>query len=142
VFVTEQDEQNERDVARFLERIWNCNIHKFGKLDPIDWWAERDGEVVAFVELKCRNIRSTKYSTVFVTLRKWLDLLRAHMWTVNGVPSLIVVRWTDCIGYMDVTTLPPGRLSVLRRREHRAEQDTEPAWEVPIDSFVKIKEEV
>lgn len=118
-----------------LESRWRCKLRKFGKLDPIDWWAERDGKVVAFVELKCRKIPSTKYSTVFVTLRKWLDLLRAHEWTIDGVPALIVVRWTDRIGYYEITDLPPGRLSVLRRREHRVEQDTEPAWELPISAF-------
>ena len=135
MFVSDEDEDNEREVAAMLESRWRCKLRKFGKLDPIDWWAERDGKVVAFVELKCRKIPSTKYSTVFVTLRKWLDLLRAHEWTIDGVPSLIVVRWTDRIGYYEITDLPPGRLSVLRRREHRVEQDTEPAFELPISAF-------
>lgn len=135
MFVSDEDENNEREVAAILERRWRCKLRKFGKLDPIDWWAERDGKVVAFVELKCRNIPSTKYATVFVTLRKWLDLLRAHEWTIDGVPALIVVRWTDRIGYYEITDLPPGRLSVLRRREQRVEQDTEPAWELPISAF-------
>jgi Holliday junction resolvase-like predicted endonuclease len=139
VFVSGADEQNERDVARLLEKKWNCKIRKFGKLDPIDWWAERNNKVVAFIELKCRNVPSTKYDTVFVTLRKWLDLLRAREWSFDEVSSLIVIRWTDRIGYYDVTQIPPGNLSVLRRREHRAEQDVEPAWEIPIKNFKTIE---
>lgn len=138
VFVTDADERNEYEVAKILEKKWKCNIRKFGKLDPIDWWAERDNKVVAFIELKCRNIPSTKYDTVFVTLRKWLDLLRAREWSTDGVPSLIVLKWTDKIGYLDVTQIPPGTMSVLRRREHRAEQDVEPAWEIPVKDFKTI----
>lgn len=138
VFVTAEDERREREVADILEREWNCTLRKFGKLDPIDFWAERDGEVVAFCEVKCRNIPSTQYHTVYVTLRKFLDLLRAKEWSQGTSRAFVVLCWTDAVGYLEVSKLPPGRLSVLRRIYHRAENDTEPAFEVPVSSFTMI----
>ena len=137
-FVTAADERKEREVADILEQKWDCTLRKFGKLDPIDFWAERDGEVVAFFEIKCRNIPSTQYSTVFVTLRKFLDLLRAKEWSQGNSKAFVVLRWTDVVGYIEVSDLPPGKMSVLRRVHQRAENDTEPAFEVPVSSFTMI----
>lgn len=138
VFVSPNDERKEREVADILEQAWDCKLHKLGKLDPIDFWAERDGEIVAFFEIKCRNIPSTRYAKVFVSLRKFLDLLRASEWSNGTAKSFIVLRWTDCVGWLDVTNIPPGKFSVLRRNEHRVEQDTEPAFEVPVSMFKMI----
>ena len=139
-FVTADDERREREVADIIEQKWDCKLRKFGRFDPIDFWAERSGEVVAFFEIKCRNVPSTKYETVFVTMRKFLDLLRAQEWSNGGAKSFIVLRWTDCAGWLEVTNLVPGDLTVLRRIEHRVEQDVEPAFEVPIASFTMFHE--
>lgn len=134
-FVTAEDEKREREVATIIEQEWDCKLRKFGKLDPIDFWAERDGYVVAFFEIKCRNISSTLYETVFVTLRKFLDLLRAQEWSDGQAKAFVVVRWTDRIGWLHVNDIQPGSLTVLRRSDFRAENDVEPAFEVPVSAF-------
>lgn len=132
-FVTTEDHERELKVAALLEKAWDCKVHKYaGEYDPVDFWIERNGVVVAFAELKSRFIPSTKYKTVFLSARKYLDMMLLSMG--RKVAVLFIVQFTDCIKYLDVRDLTnqDDVYTVCERLVQRVGNDTEPVMEVPI----------
>jgi hypothetical protein len=137
VLHTSADTANERAVADVVEGRWCCKVNSFGEFSSVDWWMSRDGKMAALAELKCRNNASTKYSTVFLALRKWLDLQRFSL--AFGLPSFFIVRFTDCIRFIDVREVM-GVLSIGQNSRNEKANDTEPVIEVPIASMKVLKE--
>jgi hypothetical protein len=132
IFKTPEDEKNEQMIGELLGAAWNCTLHSFAKLTPIDWWAERDGRIVGVLELKCRAHDSAKYPTVFFSVRKWLGLSLAAVGL--GVPALFVVRFTDCVRWIEVANVDAEDVTISgcfpAIRKSRA--DVEPLIEVPV----------
>ena len=85
MFQTGQDEAAQRSVAAILEKAWKCKAHSFGKLNPVDWWLERNDTIVGFAELKVRTHPSTLFDTVYLSVRKWLALQLTGLLGVRGL---------------------------------------------------------
>ena len=134
IFKTEQDERNERTTAQEIETAWQCSLHSFGQLAPIDWYAVRDGRLVGLLELKTRQHPRDKYRTVFLNIRKWLALTLTSIGV--GVPSVYVVRFTDSLCWIRVSQVDPrnmrigGCLGIVKSRN-----DVEPVIEVPVNTL-------
>lgn len=130
-FTSPEDEAHEREVANQIEAAWSCHLRPFGRLSPLDWYAERHGRLVGVLELKSRSHASTTYPTVYLNVRKWLALQLAAIGL--GVPALFVVRFTDTvkwtrIGMPETSTATIG--GCLRLVKSRS--DIEPIIEVPV----------
>ena len=67
---TDADRSNEDGVAEKLARSWNCEQRKLTHLSHIDRHLYRDGDLVAHVEIKCRNNTHDKYDEYFVDAMK------------------------------------------------------------------------
>ena len=140
VFQNEQDRESERDVAKKLEIAWQCSVHSFGALSPIDWYAVRDGRTTALLELKARTHPADKYPTVFLNVRKWLALSLGACGM--GVPAIFVVKFTDQIRWTP--------LASVDARDHRiagcatlvkSVNDIEPVIEVPVSQMTELREQ-
>lgn len=136
-FSNEVDAQAEAEVGRRLEEAWSCKLHRFGRWAPIDWFAERGGEVVAVVEMKARTHATEAFATVFLNVRKWLTL---QLYAIGmGVPAIYVVRFADDeVRYIDVRDVDTrrGRVKVAGlRRKVKGNSDIEPMIEVPLSEM-------
>jgi hypothetical protein len=136
IFATTQDRQSEAVVADLLGRAWQCDLHRFGELCALDWYATRYNRLVGVLELKTRTHASDRYPTVFLNVRKWLAL---HLASVGlGVPGVFVVRFTDTIRWchaglgMGPVTIGGCRTIV------KARSDIEPIIEVSIDHMNRM----
>ena len=139
IFKTDEDEQNEATIASTIEESWGCKLHSFGRLSPIDWWAERDGRVVGVAELKSRSHSVGKYPTVFLNVRKWLALILAG--NGMGVPALFIVKWPDDARWIHVGTIDASMLRVGGcARTVKSRSDVEPVIDVPIDAMISLKQ--
>lgn len=139
IFVTAEDEAKERTVAEQVATRWRCDVHRFAKLAPIDYYAERDGRVVGLFELKNRDHASTTYDTVYLSLRKWLALLLAE--TGLGVPALFVVQFTDGVWWCKARDVNPREHGVSisgATFKPKKESDVEPVIEVPIAMMTEL----
>jgi hypothetical protein len=131
IFKSAADEQNENTVSAILSRAWRCEIRSFGRLSVIDWYAIRDGRIVAVLELKTRTHDSGRHATVFLNVRKWLALLLAA--TGLGVPAIFVVQFTDGTWWIPLaeieasTTRMGGCVRIVKSRN-----DIEPVIHVPV----------
>jgi hypothetical protein len=138
IFKTEIDERNENEVSAAIAAAWRCNVRSFGRLSPIDWYAERDGRLVGVLELKSRSHPSSKHPTVFLNVRKWLTLAMASMGL--GVPAIFVVRFEDQtlwvpLSKVDASSVRMGGCS----RIVKSRSDVEPVIEIPVKDMTLLR---
>jgi hypothetical protein len=137
IFKTEEDERNEDEISKIIEKKWECTLHSFGRLSPIDWYAIRDGRMLGVLELKSRTHASDKFKTVFLNVRKWLALQLAS--TGMGVPAAFVVKFTDCTKYIYIQNINANKVkiggltSIVKSRN-----DIEPLIEVDVSKMETI----
>jgi hypothetical protein len=132
VFQTQEDRTEQSEVARVLSDAWDCKIHSFGELAPIDWYAVRHGRLIGLCELKRRHHDVEKYETVFLNLRKWLALICAESGV--GVRSVFVVKWNNATRWIlaseiDASMIRIGGCSKIVKSVN----DIEPCVLIPVD---------
>ena len=134
MFASKQDQATEHEVASMLEHAWHCEMRAFGPLSPIDYYALRDGRLVAVVEIKTRSHDAERYPTVFLNVRKWLALSLGQLGL--GVPALYVVRFTDGIRWIRVDKIDAKMTNIGGCRSIvKAASDIEPVIHVPVDAM-------
>jgi hypothetical protein len=134
IFKTADDERNERDVAAVVEAVWRCELHSFGRLSPVDWYATRAGRLVGVLELKSRTHPHDRYGTVFLNVRKWLALVLAA--TGLGCPAVFAVKFTDHTRWIDVADVDIRNARIGGcRTVVKARSDVEPVIEVPVSAM-------
>ena len=100
IYTTDADRHRQAEVARVLDAAWDCQLHQFASFSPIDWFAIKREQVAGHVELKCRAVPHDRYSTVYLSFRKWAALVLAQLG--HGVPSIFAVKFTDEIRWIHV----------------------------------------
>jgi hypothetical protein len=135
-FHTEQSKQAEIDAAKRLNKHWRGVVHSYGDYNAIDWWIEKGGQIYGVAEFKNRNLKSTTYKTVFISLRKWTMLQLA---ATSGVKAFYVVNFKDKLMYCDIHEVPVSKLQIIGRKRSRAKNDTEPVFELPISKMKEVK---
>lgn len=68
---------------------------KLPELHTIDFWAARDQQLVAWIEIKGRKNTSTKYPDTIVDASKWLACIEQERTT--GLPAILFVAFEDRI---------------------------------------------
>ena len=118
-----------------LEKAWDCILHHLPQFYHVDFFAERDGVLKAWVEVKHRNCTSTQYPTVFMNRDRKFHHLTAHSYTAR---SVFVVRWSDGVTrYIDVADVREEWLGVGGERDRWGPglHDVEPVFGSPIDEM-------
>ena len=140
-FCTPKDKARESGIDAILEKAWKVKIYCYGDtLDEVDRYICKEDRVVGFAEYKCREYSSTAFETVFLSWRKFIALKRVSEY--SGKPPLFVVRFLDCMKWIDVNRIDPKKLGIFRRgrpqRKDDSPNDMEPIIEVPISGMIKI----
>ena len=95
-YETISDLKNEQSVIEHLSETRDYTFRKLPTRYVLDYAVIKNGDVIGFAEIKCRTCASTDYDTMMVSLSK---VLAAHQLSqVTGLPSYLIVRWTDKIG--------------------------------------------
>ena len=140
LFASDYDQANESAVSRAVEVAWKCELHHFGRLCPLDFYATRHGRLVGVLELKSRAHASGKYPTVFLNVRKWIALMLAQ--TGLGAPAIFVVKFLDCVRFIPVAQVDASRVRIGgTARIVKSHTDVEPVIEVPIDGMKLLEAE-
>lgn len=87
--------RDEDAVAETLAAAWRCEHYKLPRSYHVDRWLERDGRLVCWLEIKCRNQR---YDTFFISLQKVLSA--RSMARETYAPFVIAVSLPDGIFWM------------------------------------------
>lgn len=133
-FSNQQDLEADDAAIVSMQEAWGCEIHRFGVLSPIDFFATRHGRLSAVIEHKSRSHDSTRFPTVFLNVRKWLSLQLAHVGL--GVPALFVVTFTDGMKWIDLAHVDATRAKIGGcASQVKARSDVEPVIEVVVSSM-------
>ena len=132
IYETPKDLTNEASVADVLASAWNCEMVKLQPRDPLDYAATRGGNITAFVEIKARTNPMHKYPTYMISMTKVMSANMIFMST--GTVSLLVVKWTDCMGWVQLSQ-NKFPLAIGGRKDRRDAQDIEPVCHIDINLF-------
>lgn len=130
-YETSSDLSNEVSLARRLELKWSCELKKQDKFNQFDYVAVRDRSVMAFVEMRTRNVLSSAYDSCYISVNKLQAAQSMHMAT--GLPCLFVVSWKDRVGF--VSMLDQYEVIVGGRFDRNDPADIEALGLIPIKSF-------
>ena len=137
MFSSPEDQANQRRVAAALEEAWACNLHEFGRLMAIDYYAERDGRLVGLVETKTRSHASTQYPDVFLNARKWMALALGE--AGMGVPAIYAVEFTDGVRYIRAHEAAGSPIEIAGcSRRVKSHTDIEPVFRVPVERMTAL----
>ena len=138
-FQTSDDLRKEERVARLLEQQWDCKMISIaGAMSPFDRMALRDKKPMAVVEIKCRTYPSNAFKTVFMSLRKAMDLitaknaLRSMGW--RTAEAVYVWKFADGkVGYLPLSDkdLDKYDVEMQGRTDRGAQNDIEPMVMIP-----------
>lgn len=135
IYEGQGDRDAERVISDALRRSWRCDLQPTPTLAPVDYLARRDGKLVALVEIKARKNTMGAYPTYMISASKLLTM--RSLSEMLGVPSIIVVGWSDKIGWAapdNVTDLTVGG-----RSDRGDSRDKELVAHIPISSFRVIQ---
>jgi hypothetical protein len=114
-----------------------AKAHKLPIRYSIDYLMMRGSTTVAWVEVKERKNPRARYPTYTVSLYKYLNLL--DLAAKTGVPGLILVGWSDGVGWVKV---PCDHEIIWSGRTDRGDAgDVEPMVSIPISAFRMLKHE-
>lgn len=139
LYETEENIENELGVIPLLQKQWNCTILRTDKLSYRDFDLVRDGKVVAIAEFKKRTNTKATYPTYMLSSAKF-QLITAAANRLK-VPALLIVEWTDQIGYVALSKLKHGDFVVKAggRTDRNDPQDIEPVIYINLGLFKEIK---
>ena len=129
---------NEDRMKADLEQAWECTLHHMPMYYHVDFFAERDHRLVAWVEVKQRNCPSTQYPTVFMNADRKYKHLLAHSETA---PAFFVVRWSDGVTrFIDVRDVDQAWLGEGGENDRwgPGEHEVEPVFLIPIDEMREL----
>lgn len=96
IYETAQDRQREDGVREYISNNYACTYIKSDRLATVDGYLySPKQELVAVVEIKCRNNTHNKYPTYMISAVKWRNGLQLAK--DRGVIFLLVVSFTDGI---------------------------------------------
>ena len=139
LFANSDDNQKQSEVSCLIEAAFGpgLKMKQFGRLCPIDFYAERDGRMCALLEVKCRSHLSTQFGTVFLNVRKWLALTMGSVGF--GVPAFFVVRFADKVLYINVADVDASSHRIGGTKKIvKSSSDKEPVIEVEVSAMKEI----
>lgn len=133
-YETVDDLYEELEVADLLCAHLGAQAVKLPLYSRADVLLHKDGEAVAIVEIKRRNISTAKFSEYMLGMDKYKALCR---WADKGFKTYLLVRWTNAVGYIEI---PTEHSSGEGGRYDRGDiNDTGEMAYIPVDNFTFIQ---
>lgn len=136
VYENSATKSKELAFAEFLSWQWSCDCIKLSLKYQLDFACMRDGKVVSWLELKCRNNHFWKYPTYMVSLDKWLKAIQLS--EITGIPAFLAVRFTDADGYMRMGR-GVGTIGYGGRSDRGDAMDLEPMVFISMEQFKNVE---
>jgi hypothetical protein len=127
----------ERRFASAIEERWNCRLRKQPRHFILDFAVERDGVIVGFAEIKCRNYRSDAFRDYMISLSK---IARAReIKRVTGLDTALCVRFTNADLMRKITDDRTVSVGMGGRKDRGDPEDIETVAMIPLREFKFIE---
>jgi hypothetical protein len=136
----ETDETSDAQ-SRVLDDVavaWRCELVPTPKFYEVDAALMRGREVMAFAEVKCRQVRLLTYPTLILSVHKWL-YLRALGQRLGCRAFLVVSYVEDGIFWMDVGRAKTPKVVFGGRTDRGDAQDIEPCADIPVEWLTPLR---
>ena len=123
---------NQSEVGEVIEDGWACKLHDLPHLFYVDWYAEREDKLIAWIEFK--QYRQKSFDREHV----WMNVNRKYK-TLSGLssvaPAFYFVRFDDgVLKYINVKNV--GQYEIIEAGEYNrwgpGKHDLEPVYNIPI----------
>ncbi len=135
IYETANDTSAEEETALMCAKAFKAKCEKLPKLHHMDYVFLRNGIICAFGEIKCRTCRHDDHKTYMISLNKLIHAMQYSQ--LAGIVCLLIVRWTNRLGFIDVST-PHDFIAMGGRSDRNDEQDIEPVIHWSVDKFTFI----
>lgn len=131
-------DREQATIERFLRRYPGATARKLGREFHADFAVvNRVGKTILYVEVKQRFCSVKDHPTYWVGESRLTRLERTAQ--RDGVTPLLLVEWTDAIGYVHPTAaLDAATIKVGGRRDRGDERDIERMASFPFEVFTFI----
>jgi len=136
MYETRSDRENQTVVAQmFVDRYFPAitGYHLTPPRYPVDVAFTNGDDIKVFAEIKNRNVSMHTYPTYMISIAKIVSM--KSLSSSCGVPCLLLVKWKDFGGYLDVSKVLPLKLSIGGRVDRNDDQDVEPVAHYEISLF-------
>lgn len=136
MYETQDDKKNEKIVARMFVDRYSPSVtgyHLTPPRYPVDVAFTNGDEIKGFGEIKTRSVDMQTYPTYMISIAKIVDMRALS--DSCGVPCLLIVKWKDCAGYLDVSKVSPSKISIGGRVDRNDKQDVEPVAHYELSLF-------
>lgn len=137
-YETEQDLRNEDLAKKIIEVEWNCELVKLSaKKYRVDFAANRNGKLVAWVEYKRYNTNAFSRHEYMVNTAKFMDGVQKS--DISGVPFILVLQYDDMMVYAVIKRGMKCEHRFIDSRSKRGDEfDYEPMTYIPKTWFKTI----
>ena len=90
---SEKHVKEEDYFKKDIENYWVCKLEKLPIDYRLDYAVIREGEIVAWIELKNRKLYSDQYQDSMINLNKWMKAKEFR--GISDIPTLLAVRYKD-----------------------------------------------
>jgi hypothetical protein len=130
---TPADLANEERAIKRAAGVLHCDgFRKLAPLYPIDFALERKGRLAFWAEVKSRTKARRAFPDYILSVAKLGALLDLQRTT--GIPAVLVVGWTDCLGILHFPCAEQF-VAVGGRTDRGGANDIEPLAHFPIEAF-------
>lgn len=138
LYESSQDIVSESKVLVLIEKAWGCRGVKLPLKAQLDYLLLRDDRGAAWAEIKVRTNPRGRYPTYMISLSK--VMAARELSGASDLPSVLVVQWTDKLGYIRMDTLEKFHIAIGGRTDRNDAQDVEPVVLIPIEEFKELNE--
>lgn len=135
-----EDQKNEDRISKLISERWKCDLVRQGHYENFDFIGMRGGEILSFVEVRCRSHDYGDFPDCFISLTK---LLKANELTqTTGLPCFFIVSWkglNETIGWINLGSIQPKLVRSGKKWSRRENPEiSELLGSIPIDKFIKF----
>jgi hypothetical protein len=139
-YETDANLRSEIAVKEILEKNWNCELTKLPTQYRFDYVAERNGKVVAFIEIKVRKYsynRIDEMGGYMISLSKIVAAKQFAM--AAGIRSILAVSMFEGVYYFPIDKqFVTSDLAIKGRTDRGDWEDVEPCVLIPMNEFFKL----
>lgn len=119
-----------------FSQAYDVELVRLNTLAGADYIIYRDGTATGLAEVKVRTNPRRQYPTYMISATKVYTLIAAA--EVMKLIPLLVVKWQDGIGWIDLSTAE-GTIKFGGREDRGDSQDMEPCFFISVNDFKLIK---
>lgn len=136
-YETSEHLKKEYAVRDIIQKKWMCKLEKLPYKDVLDYAICKQGEILGWIEIKCRKQEFTLSSHLMISMHK-INHGR-FVSDMTGLPFFLVVKFNRDIYYYKDNREKHELRWAGRIKTQRDDEDQEPCYFIDINYFERLR---